>query len=131
MGNLESNATPQWQRGHSASLAVSPGPAHLDPDPLARSRPRIQPADHFPFTINDYISFERIVKLESKYHDPRIDTVSGTGLVLKINPGQSKVSGEKVSTGRVDAGKPLGVVTAVLNEAVLVAKQETMQLGDT
>lgn len=101
----------------------------------------------------DYVRFERVVQDRGApcvtYDDPErktgptawtskdkaIHVVGGAGYVVSVAKTVKKlprVDGtmEKVRTARVDAGQLLGIVTAVLDEAVLIAKQQTMDVGD-
>lgn len=99
------------------------------------------------FSPGDYISFQRIVHGKREVGH-RIDHATGRaivvpaieeqilpqvghGLVLKVNKHPKKIKNKGghdiVNCGRVDAG-PLGIVTAVLDDATLTGIQ--MALGD-
>lgn len=64
--------------------------------------------------------FTHVVRAE------RIVQQSGSGLVTSVGKRARKVGDAKVLTGRVDAGPVLGIVTAVLDDAVLVGVQQQM-----
>lgn len=82
----------------------------------------------------DYVRFWRIVKPAVKsgsrdstgkrhlytVEEATIIAWSGSGLVTSVAKNARKIDGEKVRTARVDAGKPLGMVTAVLDDAQIV-----------
>lgn len=87
--------------------------------------------------VGDYIKFFEIITPESKTrirdstggnHDfvkqvrafaPR----SGAGQIMSMPKSLTRLDGRKVRTASVDAGQLLGKVTAVIDNAVLVAKQ--------
>lgn len=102
---------------------------------------------------HDYIKFQRIVVPQKKKRirdsfggnhdivesDRYVYPCSGSGYVLFVskstlsinNPFDPDGPNDKVRTARVDAGPLLGTVTAVIDDAVLIGKQTTMDLGYT
>lgn len=99
----------------------------------------------YAFQEQDYIRFHRIVRPESKcrfrtdYKTGRPIAIpsipeqvlpqSGEGQIVKLAKSKRKVDGETFTVARVAAGSHLGVVTAILDDAELVAKPLTMDLG--
>lgn len=91
----------------------------------------------------DYVEFSRIVRTEREtklrsatgesagYLRERtvVDSVSGSGLVLKVAKARKRVDGVLYHTARIDAGPLLGVVTAILDDAVLIGVQQAMPLS--
>lgn len=94
------------------------------------------------FQVGDYIAFNRIVQNERAFSF-RTDFSTGKAIVTPAIPEQilpqggegqivsiakklRVVGGEKFRVGRAVAGKPLGTVTVILDDAVLVAKQESL-----
>lgn len=91
----------------------------------------------------DYAQFTRIVTPVRKakvrgaggsnhdyvVEDRKIIHQGGSGLVLSVSKTATKIDDVKVMTGRVDAGPLLKVVTAVMDDAILVGKQQQMDLG--
>lgn len=85
----------------------------------------------------DYVRFTRHVVKLTRFSDPLVVMRGGTGLVLSVNKATKKVKtgtryGEYTNyhVAKIDAGPVLGVVTAILNDAVIVGKQEQLDFGD-
>lgn len=96
---------------------------------------RIQPGDYAQFTrIVAPAEKMKIRGAGNSNHDcvvkeREIIDQGGSGLVLSVSKNAAKIGDEKVMTGRVDAGPLLKVVTAILDDAILVGKQQQMDLG--
>lgn len=105
----------------------------------------------YELAVGDYISFTRIVRPKQvgmKFQldfdsqpgvtlsrqvnntEARIVAAPGEGRIKSISRSEKKIDGERVRTGRIDLGKFEGIVTAILNDAVLVGKQMTFDTGE-
>lgn len=96
----------------------------------------------YEFEPGDYIAFTRIVQNERPFKfrtdystgralvDPAIPEQvvpqAGVGQIVSISANLRKVGDEKFIVGRVAAGKPIGTVTAILDDAILAGKQESL-----
>lgn len=96
----------------------------------------------YEFQPGDYIAFKRIIQPEQQcrfktdYATGRPIAVpgipeqilpqSGEACIVSISKGMKKVGGRKYRVARAQAGKPLGVVTVILEDATLVAKQDSL-----
>lgn len=94
------------------------------------------------FEPGDYIAFTRIVHAKqdvrhrTDYATGRPVVVpevpeqvlpqAGQGQVQRIVKAPRKVNGQAYATARVACGKPLGTVTAIIDDAVLIAKQQSL-----
>ena len=98
----------------------------------------------------DYVKFTRVVtpKVTQRVRDSVggnhdavlsdrfISERSGSGYVVSVRKSTQALpvgapdsdSSEKVLTGRVDAGPLLGTVTAVLDDAILIGKQQSLNI---
>lgn len=91
-------------------------------------------------SVGDYISFTRIIqpaeRLTSKSATgQRFDIItqpeivilqSGSGIVNKINTTKKRIGGTNYGTARVDTGPVLGVVSVVLDDAVIIGVQQEL-----
>lgn len=97
-------------------------------------------------SVGDFVRFTRVIKPQkARSHRPKHLTETftailepaalieqgGSGLVLKVNKTSKSFDGKKYRVGRVDAGPLLGVVTAVLDDAILVGVQQSMLAHET
>lgn len=92
----------------------------------------------------DYVSFSRIVQpgIYETYRDatkkaykvlkqePCWIDQGGSGLVLKVSKSERNIDGEKHRTARIDAGPKLGIVTASIDDAVIVGVQQGLFIMD-
>lgn len=92
------------------------------------------------FEVGDYIEFSRIiqpkrpVRFRTNYETgapiclPEIPEQvlpqRGQGQIVNLKDGPRRVKGESYTVARVNAGVPLGFVTVILDDAVLVGKQQ-------
>lgn len=94
----------------------------------------------YQFQVGDYIQFTRIVQPKKKcgfrtdFNTGRVIATPeipeqilpqrGEARILKVYGEPKKVDGVKYATAKAEAGKPLGQVRVVLDDAILVAKQD-------
>lgn len=72
--------------------------------------------------INDYVVFTRVID-KDKWGNRRCIRQGGRGIVLKVNKSKTRIKEhttkvESYVTAKVDAGPWMGVVTAVLDDAI-------------
>lgn len=94
----------------------------------------------YEFQVGDYIAFNRIIQPEQKCRfrtdydtgkpiaipatPEQVLPQRGQAQIVSISKGEKNVDGVKYRVARAHAGKPLGVVTVILDDAILVAKQQ-------
>lgn len=78
---------------------------------------------------HDFIKFTRVIASGGRFRDDEVVRRGGSGSVIRVNKGKKKVrDGSVYATASVDCGGAVGIVNAVLDDAIIIGSQQQMEM---